>query len=127
MDYIRSDRASASEIVDFILQDLETAASMLPANHDESNWDVLLKHSKSFGFKADIILCKSVLESENDITKWQTAASTAKAAIDYAEQNGYRLADNYADIFSATVNRKSFGAKTLVEVNVFGGIGMVFL
>ena len=28
-------RASASEIVDFILQDLETAASMLPANHDE--------------------------------------------------------------------------------------------
>ena len=40
-------------------------------------------------------------------------------------KNGYRLADNYADIFLQRLIRKSFGAKTLVEVNVFGGIGMV--
>lgn len=101
---------------------------MLPANHDESQLGRFTQTiAKALASRLTLYYASQYWNPENDITKWQTAASTAKAAIDYAEQNGYRLADNYADIFLQRLIRKSFGAKTLVEVNVFGGIGMVFL
>lgn len=119
-------RASASEIVDFILQDLETAASMLPANHDESQLGRFTQTiAKALASRLTLYYASQYWNPENDITKWQTAASTAKAAIDYAEQNGYRLADNYADIFSATVNPeviwcKNSGGSECVWWNWYG-------
>jgi hypothetical protein len=90
-------RNSEEEVVEFIVKDCETAASLLPAAYSAANLGRAPKGAAMLLKSRVLLYAASLLHNpENKPEKWQRAAEAAKAVMD---MNQYRLDDNYKTLF----------------------------
>jgi hypothetical protein len=90
-------RNSEDEVVEFIVKDCETAASLLPVTYSAANLGRVPKGAALLLRSRVLLYAASLLHNaENKPEKWQRAAAAAKAVMD---MNVYRLDDNYKTLF----------------------------
>jgi starch-binding outer membrane protein, SusD/RagB family len=99
----RVKRNSFTECVDFILQDISKAASMLPASYKDDPGNTGRATSvAALALKSRLLLyaASTLHNPTNDMAKWTAASAATKEAIDLAESNDYKLYQGaYRNIF----------------------------
>ncbi|MDZ7690885.1 MAG: RagB/SusD family nutrient uptake outer membrane protein [Balneolaceae bacterium] len=101
-DDFNVERANYSEVVNFIVTELDAVASILPEEWNAENWGRITKGA-AFALKSEILLYAASQRHNQsmDQSKWQQASDAAKAVID---MNMYSLNEvnswqDYANIF----------------------------
>lgn len=96
----KRERSTFDETLDLIVNDLDQAATLLPLSHNEANWGRMTKGA-ALGLKSRALLyaASTLFNPSNDIEKWKSAASAAKAVIDLGKYRLYGDKTNYSDIF----------------------------
>jgi starch-binding outer membrane protein, SusD/RagB family len=97
-DDFQIERTPFAEVVEFIVKELDEAATMLPAASSGSTLGRADRRA-ALALKADILLyaASPLHNTTNDRAKWQAAADAAKAVIDLP---GHSLwTGNYKDLF----------------------------
>jgi len=91
-------RNSYSEIMDFIISELDESINLLPLDYDASN-DGRVTKGAAMAIKARALLyaASPLNNPENNLEKWQAAADATKAVID---MNQYKLYDDYKTLFT---------------------------
>ncbi|MGI8636126.1 MAG: RagB/SusD family nutrient uptake outer membrane protein [Segetibacter sp.] len=93
-------RNSYKECLDFVLQQLDKAAPLLPLKHTSVNMGRITKGAVLAIKSRALLYAASPLNNPtNDISKWQLAADAAKAVIDL---NQYALYPDYKSLFLAS-------------------------
>lgn len=94
-------RASAQEMIEQIISDMDEAAKHLPARHDDANFgrftSVVAECVKS---EAKLYWASKYWNRDGDISRWEDAAEECRIALRMAENNGYILAQSYTDMFN---------------------------
>ena len=102
-------RNSYEECVSFIVSELDNAASLLPAVHENSNYGRATKGA-ALALKARILLraASPYWNTSNDRGKWQAAADAAKAVIDLTDNGSpvYALDADYKGLFINSRSRE---------------------
>jgi hypothetical protein len=107
-------RNSEDEVVEFIVKDCETAASLLPATYSAANLGRAPKGAAMLLRSRVLLYAASLLHNpENKLEKWQRAAAAAKAVID---MNVYRLDDNYKTLFHTRTSPEVIFQSTVNQV-----------
>jgi hypothetical protein len=93
-------RNTYKEIMDFVITELDKAASLLPLKHSAANMGRITKGA-ALAIKARALLyaASPLNNPSNDISKWQQASDAAKAVIDL---NQYSLFPDYKTVFLAS-------------------------
>lgn len=100
-------RNTYDECVDFILTDLAEAISMLPEDHNNSNYGratsgaAMALKSRVLLFAASKLNNPFPENSAESAARWRLAADAAKAVMDL---NRYSLQDTYADILNVATS-----------------------
>lgn len=106
-------RSTTKQCLDFICEDLKTAASMLPIRWEGNNFGRITKGTAlALAGRAQLLYASPLFNRTNDVARWQAAYEANKAAIDTLKSGGFGLA--YAS--SPGVNASGW-AKMLYEYN----------
>lgn len=102
-DMMSVTRSSFEDCVKFIVTELETAADLLPYQHDDKNFGRVTKGA-ALAYKARILLyaASPMWNTANDQAKWKAASDAAKVVIDLKDENGtqvYALDNSYKNLF----------------------------
>ena len=108
-EIVNVERNSYPECVDFMVAELDEAASLLPGNYTGTDKGratsvaALALKSRILLYAASPLMNKEGVDplvgySNPDPDRWQNAAEAAQEAIDQALENGYSLFNNYADV-----------------------------
>lgn len=114
-------RSSFDNCVTFILKDIDSAIAHLPASYtsDPDNTGRATS-TGSYALKSRLLLyaASPLHNPSNDAAKWQKALTATKAAIDFAEANGYSLyqGSDYKDIFRVKWNSEIITAYNFSSV-----------
>ncbi len=96
-------RNSTKECFEFMIEDLDKAILLLPAKSTGNNYG-RIDGCFARAFKAKVLLlkCSPQFNPSNqwDNAYWQEAYTAAKEAYEFCLDNGVKLADNYADIWT---------------------------
>ncbi|MBF9255450.1 RagB/SusD family nutrient uptake outer membrane protein [Pontibacter sp. 172403-2] len=117
-------RTPREEVVAQIIQDLDSAALVLPLNYSGGNVGRATKGA-ALALKARVLLYEAspLFNPSNDITKWQAAADAAKAVMDLSEA-GYGLYDDYRELF---MPQNENNKEVIFDVQyIFPGLGTSF-
>ena len=97
-------RSSYDDCANYIVGDLEKAASMLPDSYPDADQGRATKGA-ALALKSNLLFfaASPLHNTGNDKGKWQKAADAAKAVIDLGKYNLYKPA-NYANIFLDRAN-----------------------
>jgi starch-binding outer membrane protein, SusD/RagB family len=107
-------RNSEDEVVEFIVKDCETAASLLPATYSAAYLGRAPKGAALLLRSRVLLYAASLLHNaENKPEKWQRAAAAAKAVMD---MNVYRLDDNYKTLFHTRTSPEVIFQSTVNQV-----------
>ncbi|MGF2410728.1 RagB/SusD family nutrient uptake outer membrane protein [Ferruginibacter sp.] len=91
-------RNTYQECLAFIISDLDKAEPLLPATYTNSdNGRATLGAAKALRARALLFAASKLNNEANDLTKWQAAATAAKAVMDL---NQYSLQATYNDILN---------------------------
>lgn len=86
-------RSTTKQCIDFICQDLETAAGMLPANWDEANFGRVTKGAAlALAGRARLLYASPLFNRADNIDRWQAAYEANKKAINVLTAGGFGLA-----------------------------------
>lgn len=100
-------RSSFEETVNFVVDDCDMAAELLPLQYDDANWGRLTKGAV-MALKSRMLLyaASPLFNPTNDLSKWEAAAQAAKDVIDLSVDGKplYSLyaaadAENYNKLF----------------------------
>lgn len=93
-------RNKTSECITQIVQDLDSAALLLPGAYTGTSYGRITSVA-ALGLKGRILLwyASPLFNPSNDPSRWQTAFNATKAAVDAANANGYGLLPNYRAIW----------------------------
>lgn len=93
-------RSSAKECVNQIVEDLDYAASILPATWESTDYGRPTKET-AYALKGRVLLfyASPQFNPDNDQERWQTAYNANKIAYDSCLAYGYALYDDFANIF----------------------------
>lgn len=93
-------RTPRAQVVDQILKDLDSAASILPAKYGSADKGRATKGA-ALGLKARVLLFEAspLFNTSADVNKWKAAADAAKAVMNMASAAGYALYSNYRALF----------------------------
>lgn len=102
-------RSSYEDCVDFIVQELDLAASLLPASAPSTSLGRITA-PLAMAIKSRVLLYAASAQWNpgNDQAKWKAASDAAKAVIDLGQFELYT--GNYADIFT-TLNNELIGVR----------------
>jgi hypothetical protein len=90
-------RSSYQDVLDFLVQELDEAAALLPLDYDAANKGRITKGAALAVKSRALLYAASPLNNPgNDLTKWQKAADAAKAVIDLGV---YSLYSDYKKLF----------------------------
>lgn len=96
------ERASADEIVNFIVSECDAIAEYLPVNYRNEISQQLGRTSRPFvmALKARTLLyaASPLLNTSNDKSRWEKAAAANKAVIDKCNEWGFQIG-KYADLW----------------------------
>lgn len=103
-------RNSTAECFDFILRDLDEAANLLPPKYAGNDRGRIDKASV-LAFKGKVLLYKASpqFNPSNPYGNpyWADAFNANKAALDFLDQNGYGLLENYTDVFETKGHKEN--------------------
>lgn len=106
-DEFEVQRASYSEVVDFIVSELDAIAEALPEQWPADEWGRVTKGA-AFALKSEILLYAASKRHnpEMDQSKWQKASDAAKTVIDMNMYSLYPVSNwqDYANIFLDRTN-----------------------
>ena len=86
-------RATTKECIDFLCNDLQTAANMLPAQWDGANYGRITQGTAlALIGRARLLYASPLFNRADDKARWQAAYDANKAAIDALNTGGYGLA-----------------------------------
>ncbi len=109
-DDLNVKRNSTAECFDFILSDLEEAATLLPVKYSGDNYG-RIDQCIVAAFKSRVLLYKASPQfnpaSPYDNAYWKDALAAAKAAKELLDQNGFGMIDNYTDVFETKKHREA--------------------
>lgn len=93
-------RNKTSECVAQIIKDLDSAAQVLPPSYSGVDYG-RINSVAALGFKARVLLwyASPLFNPSNDPSRWQTAYTAAKAALQAADAAGFGLLPNYRNIW----------------------------
>ncbi len=107
-------RNTDDEVVEFILRDCDSAATLLPVVSSTENLGRATKGAALMLRSRTLLYAASLLHNpENKQEKWQRAADAAKAVIDL---NAYRLDDNYKTLFHTRTSPEVIFQSTINQV-----------
>lgn len=85
-------RSPLNEVVDFIIQDLETSIEYLPPRHTDDQFGRFTATvAKSLMARVYLYYASPLSNPSNDISRWEAAEKAAENAIKFAEENGYAM------------------------------------
>lgn len=103
-------RNSTADCFDFILQDLDEAASLLPVKMNGDSYG-RIDQGIVAAFKGRVLLYKASPQynpsNPYGNTYWKEALAATKAAKELLDQNGYGLLDNYTDVFETKKHKEA--------------------
>ena len=115
-------RSTYDECVTFVVTDLDMAASLLPETYTDKSLGRATKGA-AMALKARVLLyaASPLWNANNNISKWQAAATAAKAVIDMPI---YKLYDGlkYEKIFTENWNSEVILARTTDAKNIWSAI-----
>lgn len=86
-------RSTTKACIDFICQDLETAAAKLPLSWGSSNFGRVTKGTAlAMAGRARLLYASPLFNRADDLTRWQVAYDVNKAALDSLKAGGFGLA-----------------------------------
>lgn len=86
-------RSTTKQCIDFICQDLETAAGMLPARWDDANFGRVTKGAAlALAGRARLLYASPLFNRADNADRWQTAYDANKKAIEALTAGGFGLA-----------------------------------
>ncbi|MGZ3756749.1 MAG: RagB/SusD family nutrient uptake outer membrane protein [Mucilaginibacter sp.] len=93
-------RSKTSACIAQIIKDLDSAAMLLPTNYTGADFG-RITNIAALGLKGRILMwyASPLFNPANDPTRWQTAYTATKAAVDAATAAGYGLYANYRNIW----------------------------
>ncbi|MEN7546307.1 RagB/SusD family nutrient uptake outer membrane protein [Rapidithrix thailandica] len=93
-------RTPASEVIQQVLTDLETASDVLPWSYGSSDLGRVTKGA-AMALKARVLFYEAspLFNPQNDMNRWKTAMEAAKAVMDVADEAGYDLYPDYRALF----------------------------
>ena len=102
-------RASAEEIVNQILSDMDEAMLHLPEKHDDANFGRFTSVVAAV-VKAQVKLywASKYWNRDNDTARWEDAAEANREALNMAEKAGYILAPTYTEMFNKAAISSEF-------------------
>jgi len=87
-------RATTKECIDFICEDLKTAAEMLPAKWGSNDFGRITKGAAlALVGRARLLYASPLFNRSDDQARWQAAYDANKAAIDALTEGGFGLAN----------------------------------
>lgn len=100
-DNYKIPRSSESEVMAFILKELDTAESLVPDQWDQADFGRVTKAwCKAMRSRATLYAASPLHNPSGDVEKWKQAAAAAKDCLDYCESTGYHsLYPDYQNIF----------------------------
>ncbi|MBT2563742.1 RagB/SusD family nutrient uptake outer membrane protein [Pedobacter sp. ISL-68] len=100
-DAVFLERSDLPVVIAFINKDLDDAMALLPEKHSSNAlWGRGTKTiCMAIKSRMSLFYASALFNPNNDITRWQTAATLSKQALDMALANGYTLTPKYADAF----------------------------
>lgn len=109
-DELMVERNSTSECFDFILRDLEEAAGVLPPKYT-GNDRGRIDRACVLAFRGRVLLYKASPQfnpaNPYDNSYWADAFEANKAALDFLDDNGYGLLENYTDVFETKGHKEN--------------------
>jgi starch-binding outer membrane protein, SusD/RagB family len=101
-------RAKTSECVAQIISDLDTAISDLPDSWGSSDYGRIDKGA-AMAFKGRVLLwyASPLFNTSGDQTRWQTAYTANKEAVEYLTEQGKGLYSSYADLWYDEQNKEA--------------------
>lgn len=130
-DNYQIEKASAADVLEFIVSELDKAAAILPVEHSPANKGRVTKGA-ALALKSRVLLHDASLlhNSQQDPTRWRRAADAAKEVMDLGF---YELHPDYKSlfhtrnskeiIFQNTVNYTNFTLETFVP-SLNGQVGI---
>jgi len=119
-------RSTSKACIDFICQDLETAAGMLPLSWGSTDWGRITKGTAlALAGRARLLYASPLFNRANDATRWQAAYDANKAAIDSLTAGGFGLAYKDAPGINAAGFSKlfsDFNSKEAVFVTLYNRV-----
>jgi hypothetical protein len=113
-DDLQLPRNKEEEVVAFIINDCDSAATLLPATYAATNLGRATKGAALMLKSRILLYAASLLHNpENKPEKWQQAADAAKAVMDL---NVYRLDDNYKTLFHKRTSPEVIFQSTINQV-----------
>ena len=93
-------RNKTSECITQIVQDLDSAALLLPGSYTGVNYGRITSVA-ALGLKGRVLMwyASPLFNSSNDPSRWQNAYNATQAAVNAANANGYGLLSNYRAIW----------------------------
>ena len=93
-------RSSTSDCMAQILTDLDDAIQALPDRWSSADYGRIDKcAAMAFKGRVQMWYASKLFNRSNDKGRWEAAYQTNKAALEYAEKNGYKLMDKFGDIW----------------------------
>lgn len=109
-DDLKVKRSSTADCFDFILDDLDEAAQLLPVKNSGNDYG-RIDQCIVASFKSRVLLYKASPQFNPsrpyDNVYWKEAFSAAKVAKELLDQNGYGLLDNYTDVFETKKHKEA--------------------
>ena len=105
-------RASHEEVVNFILDELDAVATLLPTRYASRSDAGRPTKGAALALKARLLLFEAspLINTSASVDKWQAAANAAKAVIDLGV---YSLHNNYRNLFSVAAEN---GTESIFDV-----------
>ena len=120
-DGVFYNRGSITETVNFIVKDLDEAATLLPYEYYQrsNNWG-RASAMVALAVKSRLLLyyASPLYSDETGTARWVAAAEAGKKAIEAANANGYTLHDNYSDVFLQYFNREVIWSRPMGDAGV---------
>ena len=108
-DDLNVKRNSSAECFDFILQDLDSAAMLLPVKNKGGDYG-RVDQCITAAFRSRVLLYKASPQfnpnNPYDNAYWKDAFDAASTAKKLLDEQGYGLVDNYTDIFETKLHKE---------------------
>lgn len=117
-------RNSTAECFDFIIQDLDDAAKLVPVKYTGDN-NGRIDQSAIAAFKGRVLLYKASPQFNPSAAYtnvyWKEALEATKAAKELLDKNGYGLADDYTSVFETKRHKEAVFAIVYSNPNKVNG------
>ncbi|AZI23875.1 RagB/SusD family nutrient uptake outer membrane protein [Pedobacter sp. G11] len=126
-DGVFLERSDLPVVVATITKDLDEAMTLLPEKHSSNGlWGRATKTiCMAIKSRLNLYYASKLSNPNNELGRWQNAATVSKQALDMALANGYALLPKYADVFLSYANNEIIWGRNMGTGTGSSGIDQV--